>query len=253
MRGWLLTVARNIVTDKIRARAARPAEVAESLHQPAAVDGDHAEAVVDSMVVMGAMEVLSDDHRSVLEEIYFAGRSIAETAEVLSIPPGTVKSRCYYALRALRSTLEPAVGRDRGGRPAMIEMHRETEQLGAYALGALTEAEAAEHDWHLGGCPRCRRELAELEQVRDLLGELPPEALLDGPPADGDLLLQRTLRQVREEERAVVTGRSSSGAVLGRRRWLIAVAAAGVAVALPAAGSCSDSGCRARWSSRRRP
>lgn len=107
VRGWLLTVARNIVTDKIRARAARPAEVAESVHQPAAVEVDHADYVVDSMLVMGAMEVLSVDHRSVLEEIYFAGHSIAEAAEVLSIPPGTVKSRCYYALRALRSTLEP--------------------------------------------------------------------------------------------------------------------------------------------------
>ena len=107
VRGWLLTVARNIVTDRIRARSARPAEVAESESQPAAVDRDHAEQVVDSMVVMTAMDTLSDDHREVLEEVYFRGRSIAETAEVLSIPPGTVKSRCYYALRALRSTIDP--------------------------------------------------------------------------------------------------------------------------------------------------
>ena len=46
----------------------------------------------------------------------------------------------------------------------MIEMHRETEQLGAYALGALDEAEAAELTAHLDGCARCRRELAELER-----------------------------------------------------------------------------------------
>ena len=64
----------------------------------------------------------------------------------------------------------------------MIEMHRETEQLGAYALGALDEHEAAEMAAHIEGCPTCRRELAELESVRDLLGELPPEAMLDGPP-----------------------------------------------------------------------
>jgi RNA polymerase sigma-70 factor (ECF subfamily) len=107
VRGWLLTVARNIVTDRIRARGARPAEVAESESQPAAVDRHPAEQVVDSVVVMSAMDRLSNDHRVVLEEVYFKGRSIAETAELLSIPPGTVKSRCYYALRALRSTIDP--------------------------------------------------------------------------------------------------------------------------------------------------
>lgn len=117
----------------------------------------------------------------------------------------------------------------------MIEMHRELELLGAYALGALTEAEAAELTVHLEGCPLCRRELAELQQVRDLLDELPPEVLLDGPPSDGDLLLQRTLRQVREEERATVTGRGS-GVADGRRRWLVALAAAGAAVVLAGGG-----------------
>jgi RNA polymerase sigma-70 factor, ECF subfamily len=114
VRGWLLTVARNIVTDRIRARSARPAEVAESEGQPAAVDRDHADQVVDSVVVMSAMDSLSDEHRVVLEEVYFKGRSIAEAAEVLSIPPGTVKSRCYYALRALRSTIDPDAVLQRG-------------------------------------------------------------------------------------------------------------------------------------------
>jgi RNA polymerase sigma-70 factor, ECF subfamily len=101
VRGWLLTVARNIVTDRARARAARPTEVAESPYsQP--VELDHADAVVDSMVVLEAMDRLSEDHRTVLVEIYFHGRSVTEAAQTLGIPPGTVKSRSYYALRALR-------------------------------------------------------------------------------------------------------------------------------------------------------
>jgi RNA polymerase sigma-70 factor (ECF subfamily) len=103
VRGWLLTVARNIVTDRARARAARPTEVAESPYsQP--VERDHADAVVDSMVVLAAMDRLSEDHREVLVEIYFHGRSVSEAAQALGIPPGTVKSRSYYALRALRET-----------------------------------------------------------------------------------------------------------------------------------------------------
>ncbi|WP_236788299.1 sigma-70 family RNA polymerase sigma factor [Amycolatopsis sp. GM8] len=103
VRGWLLTVTRNIVTDRYRARAARPAEVAET-PVTTAVQDDHADLVVNSMVVLDAMERLSPEHRDVLTEIYFRGRSVAEAAEHLGVPPGTVKSRSYYALRAMRQT-----------------------------------------------------------------------------------------------------------------------------------------------------
>ncbi len=94
-------MARNIVTDRYRARAARPTEVAESPSN-GPVEQDHAEAVVDSMVVMEALDQLSPDHREVLKEIYFQGRTVAEAAQALGIPAGTVKSRSHYALKALR-------------------------------------------------------------------------------------------------------------------------------------------------------
>jgi len=48
---------------------------------------------------------LSADHRAVIVETYYRGRSVAEAADELGIPPGTVKSRSYYALRALRLAL----------------------------------------------------------------------------------------------------------------------------------------------------
>ncbi|MFC3995263.1 sigma-70 family RNA polymerase sigma factor [Nocardiopsis sediminis] len=114
VRGWLLTVTRNIVTDRARARDARPKEVAES---PAhtAVERDHADAVVDSVVVLEALATLSDDHRDVLIEVYFHGRSVSEAAKVLGVPPGTVKSRSHYALRALRTAF-------RGDKTALREV-----------------------------------------------------------------------------------------------------------------------------------
>jgi len=104
VRGWLLTVVRNLVTDKARARASRPREVAEP-PVDVAVSRDHAEGVVNSMVVGAALGRLSAEHRDVLEQIYLLGGTASEAAQALGIPLGTVKSRCYHALRALRGLL----------------------------------------------------------------------------------------------------------------------------------------------------
>jgi RNA polymerase sigma-70 factor (ECF subfamily) len=109
VRGWLLTVARNIVTDRARARAVRPAEVADVVDRPPVAD-DHSESVVNTMVVLDALDKVSAEHRDVLVQLYYRGRSVSEAAKELGVPPGTVKSRSYYALRALRAVMTgPAV------------------------------------------------------------------------------------------------------------------------------------------------
>ena len=105
VRGWLLTVVRNIVVDQARARARRAYELRES-PPDAAVEEDHADRIVTSMVVVDALSRLSTEHREVLEQIYLLDNTVAEAAAALGIPPGTVKSRSYYALRALRE-VEP--------------------------------------------------------------------------------------------------------------------------------------------------
>jgi anti-sigma factor RsiW len=71
--------------------------------------------------------------------------------------------------------------------------------LGPYVLGVLEPADVRAVEEHLADCADCRREVAELQEVTAFLGEAPPEAFLDGPPADGDLVLQRTLRAVRTD------------------------------------------------------
>jgi RNA polymerase sigma-70 factor (ECF subfamily) len=116
VRGWLITVARNIVTDRARAKSARPTEVAES-PSSGPVAGDHAENVVNSMVILAALDRLSTEHRQVLVELYYRGRTVSEAAQLLGVPPGTVKSRSYYALRAMRTALGGAHDADTGSTP----------------------------------------------------------------------------------------------------------------------------------------
>jgi hypothetical protein len=125
-------------------------------------------------------------------------------------------------------------GRDGGDRVVHPQ-----DLLGAYSLGALGPDETREVDAHLATCPECRRELAELSEMRDLLGEVPPEAFLDGPPDDGELLLARIMRTARAEQAEqngapVVRG---TARVAARPRWRRPVAAAAaVAVAAGAFG-----------------
>ena len=68
--------------------------------------GDAREQVVNCRLVAAALGRLTQEHRDVLRECYFLGNSVAQAAHALGIAPGTVKSRTYYALRALRLAIE---------------------------------------------------------------------------------------------------------------------------------------------------
>jgi len=57
------------------------------------------------MVVTEALRTLSPAHREVLTETVLRDRTVNDAAEVLGIPVGTVKSRVFYALKALRLVL----------------------------------------------------------------------------------------------------------------------------------------------------
>ena len=107
-RGWLLTVVRNLVIDRVRAEAARPAEVAEDPDtQP--TERDHADLVATSVTVQAALRELSEEHRVVLEQLYLRGPQPRRGGGTLGVPTGTVKSRSYYALRALRAAMQREV------------------------------------------------------------------------------------------------------------------------------------------------
>jgi RNA polymerase sigma-70 factor (ECF subfamily) len=103
-RPWLCTVARHIAVDAHRSRQARPPEVGSEALSFVAVPDD-ADRVLEAWIVSDALRALSQEHRDVIVETYYRGKSVAEAAATLRIPTGTVKSRTYYALRALRLAL----------------------------------------------------------------------------------------------------------------------------------------------------
>lgn len=105
LRAWLFAIERNLLVDMGRSRARR-----ESLVQQTAEERDPTtdgvERALISWQVEEAIALLTPEHRGVLVEIYFGGRTSKEIAQHLHLPEGTVRSRLYYALRTLKSILE---------------------------------------------------------------------------------------------------------------------------------------------------
>ena len=98
--------------------------------------------------------------------------------------------------------------------------------IAGYLLETLTPEQRRRVETHLAGCAGCRVEVDSLRAWAAALEAVPEPMLLEGPPDGGDLLLQRTLRQVRTES----TGQRH------RRTALVSSAAAAVVVAALAGG-----------------
>ncbi len=105
-RPWLFTVARRLVIDRYRGTRRRPPAVASEAAIEVLPAPDELEGALLAWEVAEALRSLSPDHRRVLLEVHYRDRSVAEAAAQLGIPEGTVRSRTYYALRALRLALE---------------------------------------------------------------------------------------------------------------------------------------------------
>jgi RNA polymerase sigma factor (sigma-70 family) len=109
-RPWLLAIVANEARNRRRSAGRRHAlalRAAEEIRPGDAAPSP--EAVVlgreQRGVVLGAVNRLSEEHRLVVACRYFLGLSEAETASVLGIRRGTVKSRLSRALERLREEL----------------------------------------------------------------------------------------------------------------------------------------------------
>jgi RNA polymerase sigma-70 factor (ECF subfamily) len=106
-RGWLFTVARNMIIDERRSPRFR--NVSGSLDHSSAPEQatpDEVNAALDRLLIADAMTQLSAEHKAVIERSYYRGWTTAQIAADLEIAEGTVKSRLHYAVRALRLTLQ---------------------------------------------------------------------------------------------------------------------------------------------------
>lgn len=105
VRAWLFGIARNHIIDVIRARAARPALGFGEPADVGALDED-LQRIEERVVLAEALARLTPDHRAAIVEVAIRERTVTEAAAALGVPPGTVKSRVFYALKALRLVLE---------------------------------------------------------------------------------------------------------------------------------------------------
>jgi RNA polymerase sigma factor (sigma-70 family) len=109
-RPWLLTIVRNEAINRVRSSRRRQRLALREANDP--VSGGAApspETVVvsrsDQARVLAAIDELPERYRAVLTHRFLLEMSEEETASVLSIPKGTVKSRTARGLARLRELL----------------------------------------------------------------------------------------------------------------------------------------------------
>jgi RNA polymerase sigma-70 factor (ECF subfamily) len=111
-RPWLLRIVVNEAHNRRRSSGRQAGLALRLAAAPEATEGEAAEAVAIATVerarLRDAVGALREEDQLVIAARYFAGLSEGETATVLAIRPGTVKSRLSRALVRLRDELGEA-------------------------------------------------------------------------------------------------------------------------------------------------
>ena len=113
VRSWVLSVVHNRAIDAFRRQSSRDSRdvpdegIAERLPAPDATDLE-VERLDDARQVRAALDELPPDQRQVIELAYFGGFTHAQIAEMLELPPGTVKGSMRLGLTKMRYVLGEA-------------------------------------------------------------------------------------------------------------------------------------------------
>ena len=113
LRPWLFGITRRTLMDRLRGQYAAPGPSDVDLDTLAAagageVSGSGADAEADEAGLLEGLAGLPVTEREVLTLFYLRELSLAEVAELLDIPVGTVKSRLHRARRMLRQAITSA-------------------------------------------------------------------------------------------------------------------------------------------------
>lgn len=109
LRVWLFAIARTVVLDQARRLAGQRAGNQTAIPQqqpPVSAEPGLAESMLDRWLVEEALRRLSGPHRAVLVEAYLRGRPCHELAAEVGVPVGVLRSRIFYALKALHLAME---------------------------------------------------------------------------------------------------------------------------------------------------
>jgi len=107
VRSWLHAIVVNACLDRIRRNKTRRTVSLspETMPEPKDTRDDIAELEM-SLVIDRALFTLPEDQRAALVAVELEGRSVAETAALLGVPEGTIKSRCARGRHRLQERLE---------------------------------------------------------------------------------------------------------------------------------------------------
>ena len=109
---WLLAIARYkaLSANRRRREDQLDTELAARICDPA----DDAETMLrrkdQSEGLARALSTLSDEHRQVIDLVYYHGKAVKEVGEILCIPEATVKTRMFYARKKLAQLLDDGAG-----------------------------------------------------------------------------------------------------------------------------------------------
>jgi RNA polymerase sigma-70 factor (ECF subfamily) len=105
LRTWMFAIARNVTIDLARARSVRPERTGQEVEHTQEAK-DTPEESLRAWEMEEALRHIGPHHRHAIVETYYRDRPCAEVAAEAGVPVGTMRSRLYYGLKALRLVLE---------------------------------------------------------------------------------------------------------------------------------------------------
>ncbi len=102
---WMINLTRNFVIDRLRSADYKNHQKNNFVRDDNVIiiDSKYSSSQnIDVIGLQGMVTKLNEDHRKLIQKIYFEGFTQADLAEELGIPLGTLKTRIRAAIKSLR-------------------------------------------------------------------------------------------------------------------------------------------------------